>query len=50
MQKQPDYKEENHMNLFTELLLQSVAIILGIVIVFQLIGKFFMKDTDEDEE
>lgn len=36
------------MNLFTELLLQTVAIIFGIVIVFQLVGKLFTKDDDEE--
>lgn len=38
------------MNLFMQFFVQAVAIIFAIVIVFQLIGKLFMKDTDEDEE
>ncbi|MGF6366251.1 hypothetical protein M2454_002098 [Aequitasia blattaphilus] len=38
------------MNLFMQFFVQAVAMIIGIVVVFQLIGKIFLKDTDDDEE
>lgn len=37
------------MNLFMQFLLQSVTIIVGIMVVFQLIGKLFMKDDGIEE-
>jgi len=38
------------MNLFLQLFLQSIAIIFGIVIIFQLAGKIFFKDSDNDSD
>lgn len=36
------------MSLFVSLLLQTAALIFGIVIVFQIVGKIFIKDYQED--
>lgn len=36
------------MNLFMELFVQCVATILAIVVIFQVAGKIFIKDSDED--
>jgi hypothetical protein len=36
------------MSLFTSLFLQSVGVIAGIVIIFQILSKFFVKDSVTD--
>ena len=38
------------MNLFMELFLQCVAIILAIVVIFQIGGKILLKDSDLEDE